>query len=106
MVMGQVTLFQTSPAIHTTDYLTKNVFAGLVGFFLNFASLSCVAVAGPTTYAIVGSLSKIPSTFLGYYLFDNVISSETWFFICVSMFGGFLYSYAKIQTGRIKQTGK
>jgi GDP-mannose transporter len=103
MAMGQVTLFQTTPAIHTTDYLTKNVFAGLIGFFLNFASLSCVAAAGPTTYAIVGSLSKIPSTFFGYYFFDAIITPETWFFICVSMFGGFLYSYAKIQTGRRKQ---
>lgn len=101
-VMGQLTLFHQTPEIHTADYFTKNMFAGLVGFFLNFASLNCVSVTGPTTYAIVGSLNKIPVAILGYVLFDNVISSETWFFICVSMAGGFLYSYAKIQSSRQK----
>jgi GDP-mannose transporter len=99
---GEVTLFLKTDALHTFDYFFKNVFAGFVGFFLNFASLNCVAATGPTTYAIVGSLNKIPVAILGYVLFDNVITPETWFFIALSMCGGFLYSYAKIQTGRRK----
>lgn len=102
IAVGQVRVFHETPAIHTGDYFTKNIFAGMVGFLLNFASLNCVSVTGPTTYAIVGSLNKIPVAFLGYFFFDNVISNETWFFICVSMAGGFLYSYAKIQSGRKK----
>lgn len=101
--MGQVSILASTPEIHTLDYLSKNLFAGLVGFFLNFASLNCVAITGPTTYAIIGSLNKIPVAFLGYILFDNAITRETWFFISVSMAGGFLYSYAKIQTSRRKQ---
>lgn len=101
--MGQLNVFVTTPALHTTDYFTKNFFAGFVGFFLNFASLNCVGVTGPTTYAIIGSLNKIPVAFLGYFMFDNIITKETWFFISVSMAGGFLYSYAKIQTSRRKQ---
>lgn len=101
--MGQVNIFAMTPAIHTPDYFAKNMFAGFVGFFLNFASLNCVAVTGPTTYAIIGSVNKIPVAILGYLLFDNVITRETWFFIAVSMAGGFLYSYAKIQTSRRKQ---
>ena len=101
--MGQVTTFVSTPAIHTFDYFTKNFFAGFVGFFLNFASLSCVSVTGPATYAIVGSLTKIPVAFLGYFLFDSIITNETWFFIGVSMTGGFLYTYAKVQTSQQKQ---
>jgi GDP-mannose transporter len=101
--MGQVTIFLSTPAIHTMDYFTKNFFAGFVGFFLNFASLNCVSVTGPSTYAIVGSVTKIPVAFLGYFLFDSIITRETWFFIGVSMCGGFLYTYAKIQTSRVKQ---
>lgn len=101
--MGQLNIFATTPAIHTPDYFTKNVFAGFVGFFLNFASLNCVSVTGPTTYAIIGSINKIPVAMMGYVLFDSVITPETWFFIAVSMAGGFLYSYAKIQTSRRKQ---
>jgi GDP-mannose transporter len=102
--MGQVTMFLQTDAIHTLDYAFKNVFAGFVGFFLNFASLTCVAATGPTTYAIVGSLNKVPVAFLGYFLFDNDINKETWFFIGISMMGGFLFSYAKIQSGRNKHT--
>jgi GDP-mannose transporter len=97
---GEVTLFLRTTGLHTLDYLGKNSFAGLVGFFLNFASLNCVSATGPTTYAVIGSLNKVPLTILGYLLFDNIITTETWFFIAISMCGGFLYSYAKIQTAR------
>lgn len=96
-VRGEIGLFVTSPTIHTPDYAFKNLFAGMVGFILNFASLHCVSVTSPTTYAIIGSLNKIPVAILGYILFDSIISNETWFFIGVSMMGGFLYSYAKLE---------
>jgi GDP-mannose transporter len=95
-LMGEISRFMASPGIHTSDYLFKNIFAGFIGFFLNFASLNCVAATGPTTYAIVGSVNKVPVAFLGYVLFDSIISKETWCYIGVSMCGGFLYSYAKV----------
>lgn len=98
MARGETQVFLTTPAIHTPDYFTKNLFAGMVGFLLNFASLNCVSVTGPTTYAIIGSLNKIPVAILGFLVFDSVISQETWFFIAVSMCGGFLYSYAKLKS--------
>lgn len=100
LIMGEVSLFLDTPAVHTPDYFFKNVFAGFVGFFLNFASLNCVSATGPTTYAIVGSLNKIPVSILGYLLFENIITAETWFFIGVSMCGGFLFSFAKLRTSR------
>ena len=100
--MGEVATFLNTEKIHTYDYATKNAFAGFVGFFLNFASLNCVSVTWPTTYAIVGSLNKIPVAILGYLLFDSVITTTTWFFIGVSMLGGFLYSFAKINSARQK----
>ena len=95
-VSGEVAIFMRSPSIHTVDYFLKNAFAGFVGFFLNFASLNCVAAAGPTTYAIVGSLNKVPVALLGFFFFRSPMTNETAFFICVSLCGGFLYSYAKI----------
>jgi len=99
---GEMNLFLNTEVIHTFDYAWKNAFAGFVGFFLNFASLNCVSNTGPTTYAIVGSLNKVPIAILGFYLFSSVITPQTWFFIAVSMCGGFLYSYAKISAGRKK----
>lgn len=95
---GEITTFLNAKQVHTFDYASKNAFAGFVGFFLNFASLHCVSVTGPSTYAIVGSLNKIPVAILGYLIFDSVIDSKTWFFISVSLCGGFLYSYAKIRS--------
>jgi GDP-mannose transporter len=100
--MGEISLLRNSPGIHTSDYFFKNIFAGFIGFFLNFASLNCVAATGPTTYAIVGSVNKVPVAFLGYVLFDSIITKETWFYIGVSMCGGFLYSYAKVYSTQKK----
>lgn len=99
---GELSTFLKTEAIHTVDYMAKNSFAGFVGFFLNFASLNCVANTGPTTYAIVGSMNKIPIAILGWFLFENIITPQTWFFIAVSMSGGFFYSYAKLTAGKRK----
>lgn len=80
----------------TPAFIFLNVFAGAVGFLLNLASLWCVEKTSATTYAIVGSLNKIPVAILGWVLFQTQITTEASMFISLSMFGGFLYSYAKI----------
>jgi len=100
IINGELKLFLNTEDIQTLNYYIKNVFAGLVGFFLNFASLNCVSTTGPTTYAIIGATNKIPIIFLGYILFDDKVQPVTWVFIFVSMLGGFLYSYAKLKTIR------
>lgn len=102
---GEFKTFASTPALHTADYATKNAFAGFVGFFLNFASLNCVAQTGPTTYAMIGSLNKIPIAIFGYLIFDNAISEETWTFISISLMGGILYTIAKLRAGR-RKSGK
>eukprot|EP00527_Entomoneis_sp_CCMP2396_P007750 CAMPEP_0198144466 /NCGR_PEP_ID=MMETSP1443-20131203/16131_1 /TAXON_ID=186043 /ORGANISM="Entomoneis sp., Strain CCMP2396" /LENGTH=404 /DNA_ID=CAMNT_0043807869 /DNA_START=125 /DNA_END=1339 /DNA_ORIENTATION=+ len=94
---GEIHVFFASTQLHTWDYGFKNLFAGFVGFFLNAASLHCVSVTGPTTYAIVGSLNKVPVTFLGYILFKEKLSPKSWFFVMISLIGGFLYTFAKIR---------
>merc|ERR1711862_395421 len=100
--MGEVRIFLSTESIHTPDYFFKNFIAGFVGFALNFASLNCVQSTGPTTYAIVGSLNKIPIAFFGWLLFSSTITVQTWFFIAISMCGGFMYSFAKINETRKK----
>ena len=99
-VSGEIHVLLRSTQIHSLEYFMKNFFAGFVGFFLNFASLNCVSITGPTTYAMVGSFNKVPTTFLGYFIFDETITSETWTFISVAVCGSFLYSYAKIRGSR------
>eukprot|EP00956_Cyclotella_meneghiniana_P019983 scaffold34774_cov76-Cyclotella_meneghiniana.AAC.1 len=102
MLNGEFSKFMSTPALHTMDYAVKNAFAGFVGFFLNFASLNCVAQTGPTTYAMIGSLNKIPIAIFGYFIFDNAISEETWTFISISLLGGVLYTVAKLREGQKK----
>jgi len=106
IVNGELYAFYNSNIFHTLDYFLKNCWAGFVGFFLNFASLNCVSATGPTTYAIIGSVNKIPTAILGWALFNTEIDAKTWFFIGVSMTGGFIYSAAKIRQQRANEKGR
>ena len=42
------------PTVMTTEFIFWNCVAGLLGFFLNFASLWCVSSTSATTYAVIG----------------------------------------------------
>lgn len=85
-----------NPEIFTTWFILANTAAGVLGFYLNFASLWCVGATSATTYAIVGSLNKIPLTVFGAVIFGSVITNEAAIFIGMGLLGGFLYAYAKI----------
>lgn len=78
------------------DFLLPNLFAGLVGFCLNFAALWCVSSTSTITYAIVGTLNKIPIILLGLYLFDVQITEEGITFMTMAMLGGFVYAFSKL----------
>lgn len=95
--VGDFENFQKYPALHTKTYTSINLFSGVVGVMLNFASLWCVSATSATTYAVVGSVNVIPTAVIGYLLFDSVISKQMERFMAVSMIGGFMYSFAKIK---------
>ncbi len=46
-------------------------FSGVVGILLSFSSLWCVSSTSATTYAIVGTLNKVPVTVLGAVIFHR-----------------------------------
>jgi GDP-mannose transporter len=48
-----------NPEIMTPNFIMMNVIAGFLGFYLNFASLWCVAATSATTYAIVGKCNLL-----------------------------------------------
>ncbi len=85
-----------NPDIMTNKFIVVNTLAGLLGAALNFASLYCVGSTSATTYAIVGTLNKIPVIFLGYFLFDTHITDEGLIFIAFATLGGVLYGYTKL----------
>lgn len=84
------------PDIMNSTFITMNIIAGVLGFFLNFASLWCVSETSASTYAITGSLCKIPVTVLGVVLFNATISEKGATFIAMAIFGGLIYAYAKL----------
>lgn len=85
------------PEIMTPSFIIYNIAAGCLGFYLNFASLWAVSATSATTYAIVGSLNKIPITVLGFLIFpDTEMTQEGIMFIIMATMGGLLYGYSKL----------
>lgn len=88
------------PEIMNRQFIFMNILAGVLGFFLNFASLWCVSETSASTYAISGSLCKIPVTVLGVVLFNTPITEKGVTFISMAIFGGLIYGYAKLPTSK------
>lgn len=86
------------PTIMTREFVFWNCIAGFLGFYLNFASLWCVAVTSATTYAVVGALNKVPITILGFVLFNAKMTHQGIMYVAVASFGGLLFGYAKLPT--------
>ncbi len=86
----------SNPNFFTTEFLLVNSLAGFFGFYLNFSSLWCISATSATTYAIVGSLNKVPITVLGFTFFHAQMTYEGVVFVVMATLGGFLYAYAKL----------
>lgn len=105
IIMGELPALM-DPEIMTPSFIVANVAAGFLGFYLNFASLWCVSSTSATTYAIFGSLNKVPITVLGFFLFDAALTTEGVWGVCIATCGGFLYAYSKIRESNLKQKAK
>jgi GDP-mannose transporter len=86
----------SNPDIMNFNFISMNLMAGLLGFYLNFASLWCVAATSATTYAIVGSLNKVPITVLGFFLFETKMTHQGILYIAMASLGGLLFGYSKL----------
>ena len=84
------------PRILTNEFMFSTLIAGMCGFGLNFASLWCVSSTSATTYAIVGSLNKIPVTMLGFVLFNAKMTNNGIMFLIMATLGGFLFAFSKL----------
>lgn len=102
IIMGELPALM-DPEIMTPSFIVANVAAGFLGFYLNFASLWCVSSTSATTYAIFGSLNKVPITVLGFFLFDAALTTEGVWGVVIATAGGFLYAYSKIKESGVKK---
>jgi len=78
-------------------FVLLNTITGVTGFCLNFAQLWCVAETSATTYAVIGSLNKIPVALLGSLLFKSHLTLQGFIFILINIGGGLSYSFAQIR---------
>lgn len=92
---GELNVLQ-DPVIISPLFLTLNTIAGFLGFYLNFASLWCVAATSATTFCIVGALNKVPILIIGFVWFNAKMTSQGVMFVVIATIGGFLYAYAKL----------
>ena len=103
---GEISTFFENTDLLTISYLNLTLYAGFLGVFLNLATLWCVSNTSATTYAVVGALNKIPLSILGYFLFKTPMTAESAVFISLSMCGGFLYTYGKMQEAKAAKANK
>ena len=90
----QETIMQ--PLFSNIHFMGLNLLAGLFGVCLNFSSLWCVGKTSATTYAIVGSLCKIPTLILGFIVFHTPVTAAGLMYIMLGTLGGLLYGYSKL----------
>ena len=95
LLRGEFAAF-SDERIMTPWFIITNSLAGFLGFYLNFAVVWAISATSATTYAIVGSLNKIPLTIFGAVIFSTIITQEQMIFIGMGILGGLLYAYAKL----------
>jgi len=76
---------------------------GILTMAISLSSFYAMNHAGPTAFAIVGSLNKLPLTILGFILFDLEVDYKNLVCITFTLLAGFLYSKAKLDEARNKK---
>ena len=105
VMMGELPALM-DPEIMTPSFIAANCAAGFLGFYLNFASLWAVSTTSASTYAIMGSLNKVPITILGFFLFDAPLTQDGVWGIIIATVGGFVYAYSKFRESIAKRKAK
>jgi GDP-mannose transporter len=95
ILKGEYTMWFNQEML-SVKFILLNILAGLFGCGLNFASLWCVTATSATTYAIIGSVNKVPITMLGFIFYRVRLTNEGIIFVVMATLGGFIYAYSKL----------
>ena len=96
LLSGEVHTFINNLHMLIYHFIGINIITGFFGVALNFSSLWCIAKTSATTYAIVGTVCKVPVTILGFILFAVPVTRNGIAFIVMGTIGGLLYAYSKL----------
>jgi len=94
---GEIISVWSNPLLGNLNFLMLLFLSGVMGVGLNLASFWCVSVTSATTYATVGGLNKLPTTFIGVLLLGEELKPQTAIYVTFGMIGGMLYGYGKFQ---------
>lgn len=104
ILSGELFAFQQSELTGNVNFLMLLFLSGVAGVGLNLSSFWCVSVTSATTYATVGALNKLPTTFIGVLLLGEVLKPATAMYVVFGMTGGMLYGYAKFKEHQEKKS--
>lgn len=69
--------------------------SGILGFFLSLTAFRCMQMTSPTTYALVGSINKIPLTLIGIFIFQTTVTLPGGVYVSLSMLAAGVFGYSK-----------
>ncbi|KAF9297790.1 hypothetical protein BGZ74_009657 [Mortierella antarctica] len=77
------------------SFLFAAFITGIFGFLINLAGFMQISKTSPTTHMISGAVRGVLQTLLGYFAFNDVITSGRLLGIVLILSGSALYTYAK-----------
>eukprot|EP00276_Gloeochaete_wittrockiana_P008371 CAMPEP_0184662572 /NCGR_PEP_ID=MMETSP0308-20130426/43861_1 /TAXON_ID=38269 /ORGANISM="Gloeochaete witrockiana, Strain SAG 46.84" /LENGTH=225 /DNA_ID=CAMNT_0027104693 /DNA_START=495 /DNA_END=1172 /DNA_ORIENTATION=- len=83
------------PIVHDPQFQTALLVTGVAGFLLSLSIFWCLRQTSPTTYSLVGAVTKVPMSVLGILIFGNPVTTGGLISIAMGLAGGVLYSCAK-----------
>eukprot|EP00753_Platysulcus_tardus_P010080 PLAT2484.4.p1 GENE.PLAT2484.4~~PLAT2484.4.p1 ORF type:complete len:359 (-),score=172.66 PLAT2484.4:70-1146(-) len=84
-----------SPLLRTPAFVVMLFLSGGAGFTLGLSSFWCVSATSPTTYAIVGSLNKVPLAIISALLFGSTQTGQGLLYSALSLAAAVYYSCVK-----------
>lgn len=92
-----------APQLRSTSFLMAAAMSGCVGFAISLASLWFLQSTIATTYSLVGSLNKIPTSILGILLFNTPTTWQNLASIGLGLAAGVAFTRAKSAGGKARR---
>ncbi|GBG77180.1 hypothetical protein CBR_g23506 [Chara braunii] len=97
ILSGETQELAASPLLRDLGFWASATLTGLLGACLCFSVMWFLHSTGPTTYGLVGSLNKIPTTVVGGLLFPAKTTLPNSLSVGLGLLAGVAFTMAKLQ---------